>query len=43
MEYILMCDCGDTDFEYDGSEYTCTTCAKPIHENEAGNHLVDKD
>ena len=38
--YVLVCDCGSTDFYYDGIMFNCNNCGESYSENEAGLELV---
>lgn len=41
MKFVLTCDCGSTDFQYneDGT-FTCRECGETFTEDEAGSNLL---
>lgn len=43
MKYVLECQCGSQDFEYDAVEFTCTNCGHVYHEDSAGKHLISEE
>ena len=45
MRFILTCDCGSDNFEWDGNteEFTCITCGDVYSADRAGHELLGEE
>jgi len=39
--FILECNCGSTDFNYEESKFICNDCGKIMTETQAGKNLIE--
>lgn len=42
MKYVLECNCGSVEFEYNGKrKFICSDCGQEYDEEEAGLNLIE--